>query len=669
MKRLVVLIGVRQPGGGLDELKSIKKCLEDMRDWALRQRIPRGDIKIFTDIPSLIEAGDPPKLSISDIYDWIDARAKDPQPADQLLIYFSGHGMQSGGATLWLLPKAPERAWEAVNFDASKELATWSRFKHVVFIGDCCATVADNVQFDRVRGASILQNTPDVARIKAQVVDYLLAARPGKASLEVTINGVSLSPYTVQLIQALGGTPTTILETQTPGVSTPLVLRVRKLADELQTSVNAFLWANNVVPLGPPFDNVVSTTQWVSLFPTLPLPPQPPVQVSPPPAQAHIPTDIMSFVFGPDARYSAPPPTPLPSADQDVSPVNELTSNLDVRLRQIAAGSLVAMAGDDWSSKIPDGYHYETQCGFYVTGASVLNATSRPDVECGVISSHEVRINPESTELVAIEFEGGGGVMIPAIPQQIGFIHVENGRLASLAYEPSGHSDVTQKSAFRLEFVPKSQRIRNLRDTLMNVVTGGNLSFTDIDPKTLLDVVDDLSYGGKIDFSTLLYLAYVAYASKRAKRALVPLANYMQSKFGFVPFDLKILLLLARLDPGDDLQFAPPFPLLTLGWSLLQATNEYLPEELKDISEHYRNTTWTHLDTEGIEICQSYLSRQTKSGTSGLGIKTPTGIAIDSSLQPTHRTPDQVWYADTAVVVEQDNEDCLIETVVEVNIE
>jgi len=32
MKRLVVLIGVRQPGGGLDELKSIKKCLEDMRD-------------------------------------------------------------------------------------------------------------------------------------------------------------------------------------------------------------------------------------------------------------------------------------------------------------------------------------------------------------------------------------------------------------------------------------------------------------------------------------------------------------------------------------------------------------------------------------------------------------------------------------------------------------
>ena len=292
---------------------------------------------------------------------------------------------------------------------------------------------------------------------------------------------MSLSPYTVQLIQALGGTPTTILEPQTPGVSTPLVLRVRKLADELLTSVNAFLRANNVVPPGPPLNNVVSTTQWVSLFPTLPLPPQPPVQVPPPPAQAPIPPDTISFVLGPDTRYSAPPPAPPPSVDQDASPANELTSNLDVTLRQIAAGSLVAVAGDGWSSKIPDGYHYETQCGFYITGASVLNAESRPDVECEVISPQEVLINPETTELVAIEFEGGGGIMIPAIPQQIGFIHVENGRLASLAYEPSGHSDVTQKSAFRLEFEPKSQRIRNLRDTLLNVVTGGDLSFTDVD--------------------------------------------------------------------------------------------------------------------------------------------------------------------------------------------
>ena len=89
MRRLVVLIGVRQPGGGLGELKSIEKCLEDMREWALSQQIPRSDIKIFTDVPSLVEADDPRPLSLAHIYDWISARAKEPQPADQLVIYFS----------------------------------------------------------------------------------------------------------------------------------------------------------------------------------------------------------------------------------------------------------------------------------------------------------------------------------------------------------------------------------------------------------------------------------------------------------------------------------------------------------------------------------------------------------------------------------------------------
>jgi hypothetical protein len=219
VRQIAVLIGVRQPGGGLDQLNSISKCLTEMRDWALSQQIPRSDIKIFTDIPGLVEAGDPAVLSVDDIFNWIDARAKETQPADQLVVYFSGHGMQSGGATLWLLPRAPAKDWEAVNLDTSMQLAIWSRFKHVVFIGDCCASVADNAQFDMVKGASIFENTPEEKRIKQQPVDFLRAARPGKVSLEVIINGETLSPYTVQLIEALGGTPATILESQVAGAA------------------------------------------------------------------------------------------------------------------------------------------------------------------------------------------------------------------------------------------------------------------------------------------------------------------------------------------------------------------------------------------------------------------------------------------------------------------
>jgi hypothetical protein len=327
-----------------------------MRDWALSQNIARGDIKIFTDIAELKEQGDPLNLSVSDIYDWIDTRSKEPAPADQLLIYFSGHGMQSGGAALWLLPQAPQKSWEAVNLDASRELAIWSRFKHVVFIGDCCASVADNAQFDMVTGASILQNTPDEARIKQQAVDFLRAARPGKESLEVIINGASLSPYTVQLVEALGGSPATILESQTPGATAPMVLRVRKLADELKTSVNSFLRANRITPPGPPFDNVVSTTQWIALFSKPPLTPQPPSAVPPPPAQAPFPPDAISFVLNPTASAPASPQSGSANAGQSGQPTNELKLDLDEALRKIASGSLLAALGTDWSSNIPDGY-------------------------------------------------------------------------------------------------------------------------------------------------------------------------------------------------------------------------------------------------------------------------------------------------------------------------
>lgn len=623
MRQLLVLIGVRQPGGGLDQLKSISKCLTEMRDWALSQQIPKNDIKIFTDIPELIEPGDPQVLSVNDIYNWIDTRSKEAQPADQLVVYFSGHGMQSGGASLWLLPSAPAKDWEAVNLDSSMQLAIWSRFRHVVFIGDCCASVADNVQFDMVKGASIFKNTPEEARIRQQPVDFLRAARPGKVSLEVVINGVTLSPYTVQLVEALGGTPATILESQVPGAVQPLVLRVRKLADELRTSVNVFLRAHSITPPGPPFDNVVSTTQWIALYPALPLPPQPPVRVPPPPAQAPVPPGTGPLPVGQGASVFWAPPGGS-AADAPLSASKEQSHlTFDVDLLEISAGTRTGVAGTKWSSNIPDGYHYETRCGFFITGGSVLNAEGRFGVGCDVLSGSEIKVYSMSMELVSIEFVGGGGIMIPAIAGQIGFIRLENGRMASLAYEPSGHADITQKSAVRSEFEAKSKRIRDLRDTLQNVVTGGELNFTNIDPQTILKVIDDIHYGGRIDFSTLLYMSYAAFASRLGKLAIPSLAHYMESQYGFVPFDLKILLSLARLEPTIQFNFAPPFPLLTQGWSLLQATHEELPEELTDLPRHYRNTIWTQLDSAGVALCRTYLANQTTSGTSDQGGNLP----------------------------------------------
>lgn len=634
----MVLIGVQQPGGGLDALESIGKCLADMRDWALSQDIPSADIKTFTDVPGLLPPG-APILKLNDIFEWIDSRAQDWRPADQLIIYFSGHGMLVAGVPLWLLPLSPERRSEAVDLVVSIADAENSRFGHVVFIGDCCSTVANNEQFENVRGTSILRNPlPHECPPKPMVVDCMEASKPGKASIETVINGVSLSPYTVQLVTALGGTPPEILE---PEIAGAFVLRVQKLADELRVSVNAFLLANGIDRYLEPRDKVLSKTQWVAQFPRLSLPPQPPAHPGPPPAQGPLPQGSS----GPVSAEAVDIPAGARTGDSVLSPSVEIKLNesreqqkepevissklkasfrpppiiasLDHELNGIASGSSSEVRGDNWSSKIPDGIDYETACGFYISGTSVVSAVSRAEVACSVLSAQELRVDSGLMELVSIEFEGGGGVMVPAIAGQIGFLHVERGRLASLAYEPSDNVDPDRKSAYRQGFEQRSSRVRNLRDTLLNIVTGGDLIFTNVEPPTFVNVFKETNYGASVDFSSLLLMAYIAYASRQSKRVMPLLAGYMQNRFGFVPFDLKILLTLSRAEPQANLQFAPPFPMLTLGWSFLQATHESLPADLAELPQHYRNSPWTHFDPFGLALCRSYLEPHQESTAGG----------------------------------------------------
>jgi hypothetical protein len=623
VRRLVVLIGVRQPGGDLDPLNSIGKCLVDMRDWALRQQIPAGDIRIFTDIPELQEPGDPPDLPISDIFEWIDARARAPQPPEQLLVYFSGHGLQIGGATFWLLPQAPEQTHEAIDVVTCVSCAEYSRIRHIVLIGDCCSTVAGNSQFDLVKGATIIKNRSPFERTEQRPVDLLRAASPGNASLEMQVRDAWLSPYTVQLVEALGGVPSSILDTQTAGVPEPLVLRVKKLARTLKSSVSVFMRANGVKSPGDPFDKVVSEEQWISFFPLLPLPPKPPANLPPTlPNVPPLPPNIPPHVPG-DALPGTPTTLNVVAAGEE-GPVlvkESLATNLDTKLIGVLRHDKAFGTAKLWSSNIPDDYHTQMPCGFLVSGTSVFSVQARPGVEVGMPSEQEVWINPDVVELVLIEFEGGKGTMVPAVPGHIGFLHVEDGRLESLSYEPSGHVAAGEAKR-RTQFDERAERIRNVRDTFHEVVTAGDLLFTNIHPRSIMRVLQEVNYGGHVDFSTLLYLAYAAYNSTLARRALPLLSAYMQRQFNFVPFDLKILHDLAGIPDQGAFEFDPPFPMLTYGWSLLNATHLELPERLAELREHYRNASWTNLDPEGVKLCQEYLA-SLKEGPSARGGNAP----------------------------------------------
>ena len=79
--------------------------------------------------------------------------------ADQLIVYFAGHGVNIGYAERWLLSDAPGDPNAAVNVAGSAEVAHRSSIGHVVFISDACRTAAEGLQAQGVTGSIIFPNT------------------------------------------------------------------------------------------------------------------------------------------------------------------------------------------------------------------------------------------------------------------------------------------------------------------------------------------------------------------------------------------------------------------------------------------------------------------------------------------------------------------------------
>jgi hypothetical protein len=120
MQRAAVLIGVSKTGN-LPELQAVQSGIGGMRSWAATQGIEGDRLVVLTD-----QAG---KVRAHQIVDAIE-RLVEPRSLDQLVIYFSGHGVHNRG-DYWLLSDAPGKAGEAVNVEGSIQLARYCGVGHV----------------------------------------------------------------------------------------------------------------------------------------------------------------------------------------------------------------------------------------------------------------------------------------------------------------------------------------------------------------------------------------------------------------------------------------------------------------------------------------------------------------------------------------------------------
>src|SRR5688500_8541151 len=130
MERAAILIGVKKTGA-LPVLQAVTRSIGAMQRWAQAQAF--RNITVLTDENGPVEPKDI-KRAVKQIIE--------SGRYDQLLMFFSGHGLNIRYGEYWLLSDAPVDTQAAVNVDGSVALARYSGIPHVVLVSDCCRTAA-----------------------------------------------------------------------------------------------------------------------------------------------------------------------------------------------------------------------------------------------------------------------------------------------------------------------------------------------------------------------------------------------------------------------------------------------------------------------------------------------------------------------------------------------
>ncbi|GEL48778.1 hypothetical protein CHO01_38940 [Cellulomonas hominis] len=195
----MVLVGVARTGGRFPELRAVPGAVAAVRDWALAQGVPADLLLTYTDADGgAVDAG----AVLAGVRGLLDRG-----DVEQLVLYFSGHGINTGSSEFWLLPGAPEDGGQAVNVSLTAWYAERLPVRHVVLVSDACRTAATSTQELAIQGTAVVPNLPP--RGPAAAVDVFYACALGDPAYELTDPAAAGEAYravfTSALVAALRG--------------------------------------------------------------------------------------------------------------------------------------------------------------------------------------------------------------------------------------------------------------------------------------------------------------------------------------------------------------------------------------------------------------------------------------------------------------------------------
>ena len=131
MRTALVAIGVDKTASAFPRLNAASLGAQQMADWASQRNISHT---------LLTDQGDS-KVRFADVYDAIHQFVQEGV-YDQLIIYFSGHGVLiAPDCETWLLSGAPDNPNEAINVAGSIANARTCGIEHIVVYSDACRSI------------------------------------------------------------------------------------------------------------------------------------------------------------------------------------------------------------------------------------------------------------------------------------------------------------------------------------------------------------------------------------------------------------------------------------------------------------------------------------------------------------------------------------------------
>jgi hypothetical protein len=600
MQRAVVAIAVRKTGG-LPELQAAIDSATQFAAWAREhQKIPPSRIKLITDARGAV--------SRDRIFDTID-KITELGFIEQLIVYFSGHGINLGQYEQWLLSRAPRDSAAAVDVKGSEFAARFCGIEHVIFISDACRTAAQDIQAQRVTGSPIFPNPKPSGPEKA--VDQFYATRVGDPAYEVKTVQESTSryraAYSTVLMEALrGGVPALIESSKGMGY-----VRPRPLKRYLATAVPKFFHALQL-PGGEsaqPDARITSEPEaWISAFP-LPGAATPSPGASgrkragrargaagaamdgdetlPPVAgarradtAAEVPSLEGEVSLEVNAALDPKAPTPARRAGRRASRIGETRQIYDA----LVSASQVSFGPD----------HMETQCGIKARGARIVSAYARYAAVSVGTQNDIVRVDLERNRMganVLVQLTDGSCVLAPAFRDYLtGLTFDTTGGLQDVWCEPSTNTPLWRAH---------ERTAGDLRRIRAVMAASSALGVFRLDMEQAATLLERLHRARAVDPALAVYAAH-AFNDRRLRPLIGEMQRHLDTVLRVRIFDVAMLAFSLRKKPsrGEPKEMYPCVPMLTQGWALLSPLDITLPERLGELRSELRPSLWTHFTSD-----------------------------------------------------------------------